>query len=61
MAPRPSSLAVDAALPADEQLAAYKGVFARAMALSSGQGPEERIVGEPLRERAVPNADSSID
>jgi hypothetical protein len=43
--PRPSSLAVDKTAPVEDQLAAYKNVFARGMGQSQGQVP-----GEPLSE-----------
>jgi hypothetical protein len=42
--PRPSSLAVDKTAPAEDQLAAYKNVFARGMGNSQSGG------GEPLSE-----------
>jgi len=65
LAPRPSTIALDKTAPIDDQLAHFKNVFARS-AVSASQSPvmdraSNGHGGAPLRERAAPNADSSID
>lgn len=66
LAPRQSTLPpLDKSAPIDDQLAQLKHVFARGGAIGSSQsGGIAGAVGrgeEPLRERAAPNADSSVD
>lgn len=63
LAPRQSTVAVDKSAPINDQLAQYKNWFATigsSQTSNGGAGGAGRGE-EPLRERAAPNADSSID
>jgi cytoskeleton-associated protein 5 len=72
IAPRQSTMALDKTAPIDDQLAHLKTVFARTAAGNLADGDRERekerayggscrVGAEPLRERAAPNSDSSVD